>query len=546
MAPTTLGPDGLPINRAVLSQEIATPTVGGVRRINEERVAAGLTPDKLGRILRSAQEGDHRDYLTLAEEMEERYMHYASQLQTRRLAIDGIEFSVDAPKGCPPKIVDFVQELVADPEFKAGAAPLTDAIPKGYSAVEMMWEYERGALRPVQYVWRDPRFFVFDRLSARQLRLAVDGSVDGEELPQGKFIRHVPATRMGIPIRRGVARLAAWAFIVQSFGLQDWAAFAEVYGLPFRVGKYHVSATEDQKRTLLRAVTSIANDAAAIIPSGMEIEFHSVTGTQGEAVFGGLLDYIDRNVSKAVVGQTMTSDNGSSLGQAKIHNEVRLDILRADCRQEAITLNRDLIRVAVDVNFGPQDVYPTVARHVADPEDVTALADATAKLVPLGLKVSQRQMREKLGLSEPEQSDELLTAPAAVSSQAPQSEPPEVKAPTPKPGDKKAAKPARLGAGLPGHVTGCRCGGCLTALAAEAVRDGTANDEVEQLLEEAMDEWEQVAAPLVNPLQDILEGASSLEEAMAMLSTHIPNGDALAVELERLTSISRAIGDVKD
>lgn len=544
MAATILGPDGLPINRAVLSQEIATPTVGGVRRINEERVAAGLTPDKLGRILLSAQEGDHRDYLTLAEEMEERYMHYASQLQTRRLAIDGIEFSVDAPKGCPTKIVEFVQELVADPEFKAGTAPLTDAIAKGYSAVEMMWEYERGALRPVQYVWRDPRFFVFDRLSARQLRLAVDGTIDGEELPQGKFIRHVPATRMGIPIRRGVARTAAWAFIVQSFGLQDWAAFAEVYGLPFRVGKYHASATEEQKRTLLRAVTSIANDAAAIIPSGMEIEFHSVTGTQGEAVFGGLLDYIDRNVSKVVVGQTMTSDDGSSLGQAKIHNEVRLDILRADCRQEAITINRDLIRVAVDVNFGPQAVYPTAARHVADPEDVTALADATAKLVPMGLKVSQRQMREKLGLSEPEQSDELLTPPTAAAPQ-PAPAPTTAKEPPPKPEDKKRDR-ARLGARLFGHVAGCRCGGCLTTLAAEAVRSGTADDDVEELLSAALDDWERVVDPLVKPLQTILEQASSLEEAAAMLASHSPDGDALAVELERLTSIARAIGDVKD
>jgi phage gp29-like protein len=531
-----LGPDGLPINKALLSKEIAAPTVAGVRRIHEERVATGLTPDRLGRILRDAQDGNHRDYLTLAEEMEERYMHYASQLQTRRLAIEGTEFSLDVPAGVPAKIADFVTSLKEDPEFLSAAAALTDGIAKGYSVVEMMWEYQEGALRPVQYEWRDPRFFQFDRLSGRQLRLAVDGSIDGEDLPQGKFLRHVPQSRMGLPVRRGVARIAAWAFIVQSFALQDWAAFAEVYGLPLRVGKYHAAATEAEKRTLLRAVASIANDAAAIIPDGMEIDFHEVTGSRGEAVFGGLLDYIDRNISKVVVGQTMTADDGASLGQAKIHNEVRLDILRADCRQEAITIGRDLIRVAVDLNYGPQAVYPTLIRHVADPEDVAALSEAVAKLVPQGLRVSQRQMLEKLGLSEPGAGEDILAPAAAAPAASPAPAPP----PAPVPG----RKPARLAA----HVDGCRCGGCLRTalLAAEpaAERDGVAA--VDRMLEEALAEWQDITDPLLAPLGAALAQATSFEQVLAILRERGPDATRLAERLAIATATARGIGDVMD
>lgn len=150
------------------------------------------------------------------------------------------------------------------------------------------------------------------------------------------------------------------------------------------------------KRTLLRAVASIANDAAAIIPIGMEIDFQEAKGSQGEAVFGGLTTYIDKAISKLVVGQTMTADDGASLGQAKIHNEVRLDILRADSRQIANTLNRDLIPFFVALNFGPQAAYPNVDMPVAEPEDVVALTTAVKALVPLGLKVSQREMRERI------------------------------------------------------------------------------------------------------------------------------------------------------
>ncbi len=63
---------------------------------------------------------------------------------------------------------------------------------------------------------------------------------------------------------------------VQSFTLQDWSAFAEVYGIPFRVGEYGAGASKGEMRKLLRAVTFIAYDASAIIPESMLIEFHEV------------------------------------------------------------------------------------------------------------------------------------------------------------------------------------------------------------------------------------------------------------------------------
>lgn len=406
-----LGPDGQPIATRDLGREIAEPAATGVRSVHRETVASGLTPEGLARVLREAAAGQMRSYLTLAMEMEERYLHYSSQLQTRRLAFDALTPAVTAPAGVPARIVEAVQGLVEDPSFREACSDLTDGIGKGYSVVEPVWEVQGKLLKPVAYKHRDPRFFVFDRLSLSDLRLAVQGRPDGDELPAGRFIVHMPRTRTGSPNRRGLARPAAWAFLIQSFTLQDWAAFTEVYGVPFRVGRYHAGASLEDKRSLLRAVRDIANDGAAIMPTGMEIEFHEVSGNHGEAVFGGLLGYVDRQVSKLVVGQTMTADDGSSLGQAKIHNEVRIDILRADCRQMSATVNRDLVRWFVSYNFGPQERYPTVDFPFAEPEDVAALATALAQLVPFGLKVSQAEVRKKLGLSEPGRDEPLLAAP---------------------------------------------------------------------------------------------------------------------------------------
>lgn len=546
-----LGPDGNPIVIRTLSQEVATPTIAGVRRTHEERVAAGLTPERLGTILRDAAEGHGRAYLTLAEEMEERYLHYASQLQTRRLAIESVDFTIESD-GVDTRIVDAVTELIHDDGFKEARGHLPDGISKGYAVVEMMWEFERKALRPVEYIDRDPRFFQLDRMTLRNLRLAVDGSIEGEQLPEAKFLRHMPRTKLGLPLRRGMARPAAWAYLIQQFTLQDWAAFSEVYGMPLRVGKYNASASPADKRTLLKAVASIANDAAAIIPQGMDIEFHEVNGANGAAVFSGLLDYMDKQISKLIVGQTMTSDDGSSLGQAKIHNEVRLDILRADSKQLAGTINRDLIKPFVDMNFGVQDKYPLVELPVPDPEDVKALSDSLGTLVPLGLRVKQTEIREKLGLSDPADDDELLVAPApkaavpAVDKTAPEQKPaPEAKQEKEKPADDVKAKVAALSAIVSDHKRACRCGACTSLLAAEA-GEPEALDQVEALFATAMDDWEAMADPIIAPIAEIIAKAGSFEEATSMLQTRFPDASKMADRLGRLTAIARGVGDIVD
>ena len=531
MAPTRrsaiLGPDGRPVEVPLLTEEFAPTTAWGVRSVQLAGVASGLTPERLGAIMREANHGHARSYLTLAMEMEERYMHYRSQLQVRRLAFNTIDPQVTTPQGVSSKIVDAVTELVNDPGCRAACSDLQDGVAKGYSVVEPIWDFQRGMLRPVAYKHRDPRFFQFDRVTLEELRLASDTNMDGVEIPKGVFLQHMPSVLSGLPLRNGLARAVAWAFIVQSFTLQDWSAFAEIYGIPFRVGKYGPQASDDDKRTLLWAVRSIANDGAAIMPAGMEFEFQSVSGNHGEAVFGNLLGYLDRQVSKVVLGQTMTADEGSSLGQAKIHNEVRIDIKRADGQQTAGTINRDLIPWFVAFNFGPQDVYPQVDFPVAEPEDIKAITEGVARLVPLGLRVSQRQMREKMALSEPEAGEELLVPEAK-----PQLAPPAPTAP--------AAEAAQLSL-RPGHPGGCRCAGCATARLSAT---DPARDAIDDLQDDQLADWQQITDPLLEGVFALASEATSFEDVLARLDRVRVDSGPLRERLARASAIARGLGDV--
>lgn len=83
-------------------KEVARPDVVGVRQVWDARSAVvGLTPDRLDYVLRQANQGDLASLLTLAMEMEERDPHYAAVLQTRKLAVVGLESRRDPPQAWP-------------------------------------------------------------------------------------------------------------------------------------------------------------------------------------------------------------------------------------------------------------------------------------------------------------------------------------------------------------------------------------------------------------------------------------------------------------
>ena len=395
-----------------LGKEIAAPSLYGMRTVwNVSSMADDLTPERLAEILRSANMGNHHDYLTLAEEMEEREPHYASVLGTRKRAVSGLEIQVEAAgeSSEQKEHTEAVRKIVKKPAFGELIDDLLDGIGKGYSVCEIMWNTGK-IWTPEKYIWRDPRFFTFSDDDDQTLRLADETDyVNGVPLPPQKFIIHRPKLKSGIPARGGLARLACATYMCKSFTLSDWMTFAELFGMPLRLGKYGKQAKSGDIEKLMMAVANIASDAAAVIPDSMNIDFiDRGKSTGGDKLFITLAEWLDKQTSKAVLGQTMTADDGSSNAQANVHNEVRHDILKADAKALGNTLDKDLILPFIDLNYGVQEAYPHIRLVISEPEDVKALVEALAKLVPQGLKVKAKEVREKLGLSDPQDGDEVL------------------------------------------------------------------------------------------------------------------------------------------
>lgn len=421
---------GRPVQLQQLTREHATPSLAGVRTLWNDTVASGLTPVRLAQLLRDAAEGDHNAQLTLAEEMEERDLHYACELGKRKLAVSRLPISVEAASDAPRdiEIADAVRALVKKGGFRGLIKDLLDALGKGFAVCEIDWQRDGARWQPRGYTWRDPRFFQFDQLTRSLLRLRDEQNlVEGLPLAPFRFISHMPRIKSGLPIRGGLARLAAWAFMCKGYSVKDWLAFAEVYGMPLRLGKYDSGATEADKQVLRMAVANLGSDAAAVFPKSMEIELVEAGKGAGSDFFERLANHFDAQLSKGILGQTASaSGTAGKLGDEKLQAEVRDDIRDDDAEQLEETLQRDLVKAFVDLNFGPQQDYPQLQLRASEREDIAALTNALKELVPLGLKVEQSVVRDKLGLPDPDpdaKPEDLLGAPAPAQPPAPPAPP---------------------------------------------------------------------------------------------------------------------------
>ncbi len=313
-----------------LLTEQAAGGLTGVRKAWGEGVAAGMTPAGLADLLRRCDQGEIAAFMDMAEEMEERDPHYASVLGQRKRAISGAPVIVKPASEASgdEKVAAWVREHITEsPAFPRLIEDLMDAVGKGFSVVEIDWRTEKDTWWPAGYKWRPQRFFMPDRETGEELRLVDEADlVNGVALQPFKFIPYFAALKSGQFFRGGIARVVAFSWMCKNYTVKDWMAFVELYGLPLRLGRYDKGATKDDIAVLFRAVANIGTDAAAVIPKNMEIDFVDVSkGSASQPVFENLARYLDEQISKSVLGQTMTTDNGSSMAQATVHNDVRLD-----------------------------------------------------------------------------------------------------------------------------------------------------------------------------------------------------------------------------
>ena len=403
---------GRPFTRATLAgmrTEVSPSGAQYARPPFSGHIAFGLDPDRLGSIVRASDEGNTLGFMTLAEEIEELYPHYAAALSKRKRAVCQVPITVEAAGESASERLhaEFVRAWLETGCLQSALYDISDAIGKGYSVCEIVWEVADSGIRPQRLLWRTPRWFEISWLDGETLWLRT-GSGYADLLPH-KFLLHRHPYKSGLMTRSGLARAVAFVWMYAAYTQRDWALFSQGYGLPMRLGRYGPEASEDDKRVLWQAVSSIAGDVAAIVPKSMEVEFVEARPTTATDLYLKRADWLDQAVSKLVLGGTAGIDavNGSH-AVGREHREGEQDVERFDAALLSTTITRQLVQPMIRFTFGEQRRYPVL--RIGRPEEVPIekVVAAVGDLGPLGFRVKADEMRDRLQLTRPAAGDEVI------------------------------------------------------------------------------------------------------------------------------------------
>lgn len=526
--PQLILPDGRPLVREVLTREISAPALGTIRSIQSGHPAQGLEPYRLGTILRAAEDGDAVAYFELAEEMEEKDLHYLSVLNTRKRQVSQLPREVEPADDSPQAKEDakLIEDWLDRDILEQELFHILDAIGKGVSTTEIVWQTTSSLWTPM-LKWRDPRWFQFDRVDGETLLLrgGEDGHGAPAPLPPAKFITHLHPAKSGLPIRCGLARIAAWGYMFKNFAIKDWVVFLEAYGHPIRIGKYGPHESEDNKRILERALQQLGADAAAAFPETMSVEFvDRKGGTAPNDLWRSHAEYFDLQMSKAVLGQTSTTDavaGGLGSGQANVHDRVAGDIETADANLTAATLNRDLVVPMIILNRGVRAKYPRIKIGRPDPVDIKAEVETAGKLVAMGVKIDGEEMRERAGLPAAQTPERALVVEG--SSPSPENPAQSAQGAPQGPGAPKSPATALLDPLKPAT------GATEPALnASQSDGSGREPDAITLTMDEALSDWEALVDPLFETIEAQIADAGSIDELQSRLVDALSDMDVSA------------------
>lgn len=399
----------------ILENEIAYSVPNSNRSVwGDFSLLQNLSPTVLASILNDIKCGYiPKEYLEVASDIELKDTHYRSVLNTRKLAVTSLDIKVIATSD-DEKNLEIAKAVERDIVRNETAGiyslifDMLDAIAKGFSVNEIIWESKNNVWRPREYKFRYAGFFRYDNLGEK-LKLIDPYTSELYDLPENKFIIHQPKNHSGAQILSGLAIPCLFYFMLKYYDITSWAAFIDRFGYPLRLGKYSPKATEDDINTLRRAVASIGSDFGAVIPESAILEIIESKTTQSTSdTYEKLAQFVNKEISKLVLGQTMTSEEVASYSQAQVHNEVRGDIAKSDIRQIMETLNSQLIVPYCKFNFGELETYPKLELFKPDIDNIELIINAVANLSDKGLKVKASEIRAKLGLSEPAEDDEVV------------------------------------------------------------------------------------------------------------------------------------------
>lgn len=223
-----------------------------------------------------------------------------------------------------------------------------ESVPWGYSLIQMgdVMQHPKGYLQfaDVELIDRDyviPEHNVF----IRQLGDSYMNGIDYTQPPFSYWLISA-GKKKDLGLYNKVARHALAKKNMEAF----WDKFGEIFGMPIRIGKTN-SRNPGDRNEMASMLQKMGSAAWGLFNDDSSIEIKETTRGDAFEVYDRRIDRANSEMSKAVVNQTMTTDNGSSKSQSETHLTVQQKVVEYFAKLLRININDKLIPLMVIHGF---------------------------------------------------------------------------------------------------------------------------------------------------------------------------------------------------
>lgn len=344
-----------------------------------------------------------------------------STFQQRRTGLTSKTWHVEpaSDTATDKAVAEFVTEQLERIRWDDKVDKMLYGIFFGFAVAECMWARgDGGRIILADLKVRDRKRFRFNR--DHDLFLISTEHPEGVQMPPRKFWTFsAGGTHDDNPYGQGLAHSLYWPVFFKRNDIKFWLIFLEKFGMPttaIRIpsGQMHDARTIEKAEAVIDALQA---DSGAVIPDNMVVELIEA-GRSGTADYDALVDRMDKAISKVVLSQTMTTDNGSSRSQAEVHQGVSQAVIDADADLINDSFTSQVVRWLVDWNFPGADL-PFLRRNTEPEEDLKERAERDGKIYALGYKPTPDYIEETYGAGWEPREDAVVPPELLASGQGP-------------------------------------------------------------------------------------------------------------------------------
>lgn len=227
----------------------------------------------------------------------------------------------------------------------------------GYSLIYIK-EFLKGEIKEVELI---PRGLVIPQHKVLLYNIDADKGIDFSEIDDillyAQFYGNV-----------GLLEKAAVYTILKRHSWGSWDEFEELFGVPIRIAKI-ASQSETVKNEVAGWLEDMGSAPYGVFPMGTEIEIKENSKADSFNVFYKKIEALDKELSKLVLHQTMTTENGSSKAQGGVHENTLGEVIKADEKKMLAFLNDKLVPAMRKLGYAIPSNAKIAVEKTTDPNN---------------------------------------------------------------------------------------------------------------------------------------------------------------------------------